>query len=462
MRNKLRGLIGSKAFYKMVIVVVLPIIVQNAITNFVSLLDNLMVGRVGTEQMSGVAITNQLMFVFNLAIFGAVSGAGIFSAQYHGAGNVEGVRHAFRYKLYISLMLCVAAIGLFAFAGSELVSLYLTDTSDPLRAQRTLQYAMDYLHVMLIGLVPFTISQCYAGTLRETGETLVPMLAGIAAVLVNLFFNYLLIFGRFGFPELGIRGAAYATVLSRYVELAIILIYTHTHSKKHPFGKGLYRSLRIPATVIRDITLKGAPLLINELLWSMGTAMLTQIYSMRGLDVVAATNISSTVYNLFSVAFISMGSATSIIVGQALGANEKEVAKDHARKLMFFSAAVCVVISLVLISVSHAIPLLYNTTDVVRALAAKLIICSACMMPFHAFSNCSYFVLRSGGKTLITFIFDCGFVWLMCIPLAYSLTQFTAMTVLSIYICVQLLDIIKAVLGYLLVRMGKWVQNIVA
>lgn len=462
MRTKLRRLIGSKAFYRMLIAVVLPIIVQNAITNFVSLLDNLMVGRVGTEEMSGVAITNQLMFVFNLAIFGAVSGAGIFSAQYHGAGNVEGVRHAFRYKLYISLMLCAIAIALFSVFGSDLISLYLTDTSDPLRVQLTLRHATDYLHIMLIGLIPFALSQCYAGTLRETGETLLPMLAGIAAVLVNLLFNYLLIFGKFGFPELGARGAAYATVLSRYVELAIIVIYTHTHSEKHPFGKGLYRSLRIPATVIRGITLKGAPLLVNELLWSMGTAMLTQIYSMRGLDVVAATNISSTVYNLFSVAFISMGSATSIIVGQALGANERETAKDHAHKLMFFSAVICIVISLVLIAVSHAIPLLYNTTDTVRSLATKLIICLACMMPFHAFSNCSYFVLRSGGKTLVTFVFDCGFVWLMCIPLAYALTRFTALDVLSIYLFVQLLDIVKAVLGYLLVRMGKWVQNIVA
>lgn len=464
MRSKLRKFIGTKAFYRMVIAIVLPIIIQNAITNFVSLLDNLMVGRIGTDEMSGVAITNQLMFVFNLTIFGAVSGAGIFSAQYHGAGNVEGVRHAFRYKLYIALTLCIGAIVLFMCMGPKLVSLYLTDTSDPLRVQNTLKYATEYLHIMLVGLIPFALSQSYAGTLRETGETFVPMLSGIIAVLVNLLFNWLLIFGVpfLGIPAMGIRGAAYATVLSRYVELAIIIIYTHTHTKKHPFAKGLYRSLLIPGKVIRDITVKGLPLLANELIWSMGIALLSQIYSMRGLDVVAATNISSTVSNLFSVAFLSMGSASSIIVGQALGANEIEKAKDYSWKMLAFSTTVAFVMALILAGVSHFIPMLYNTTASVRGMATKLILATCAAMAFHAYTNCSYFILRSGGKTVVTFIFDSGFVWLMSVPLAFILTRFTGLSVVIIYLCIQLLDVIKATFGYILIRSGIWVQNIVA
>jgi len=462
MRSRLGKLIGSKAFYRMVLAIVLPIVIQNAITNFVSLLDTLMVGRIGTEEMSGVAITNQLLFVFNLTVFGAVSGAGIFSAQYHGAGNVEGVRHAFRYKLYIALAICIGSIVLFLSAGPKLISLYLTDTSNPLRVQQTLQYGMEYLEIMCIGLIPFALAQSYAGTLRETGETFVPMLSGIIAVFVNLLFNYLLIFGSFGFPRLGIRGAAYATVLSRYVELAIIAIYTHTHTKKHPFAKGLYRSLRIPGRVIRDITIKGLPLLANELVWSMGIALLSQIYSVRGLDVVAATNISSTVSNLFSVAFLSMGSASAIIVGQALGANEIEKAKDHAWKMLAFASAVALVMSLILASVSPFFPMLYNTTASVRTMATKLILATCAAMAFHAYTNCSYFILRSGGKTGVTFIFDSGFVWGLSVPLAFVLTHFTGMNVVVVYLCIQLLDVVKAVFGYTLIRTGIWVQNIVA
>ena len=462
MSSKLRKLIGNKAFYAMVIAVVVPIIVQNAITNFVNLLDNLMVGRIGTDQMSGVAIANQLIFVFNLTIFGAISGAGIFTAQYHGAGNTEGVRASHRYKLYISLLILAITFVLFLTMGQQLVSLYLTDTSDPVRVQNTLNYAMEYLHVMLLGLIPFAIAQCYSSTLRETGETKLPMYAGVIAVIVNLVFNYLLIFGRFGFPCLGVKGAAYATVLSRYVELAFIAIYSHTHTGRHPFAKNLYRALRIPRTVVVEITRTGLPLLVNELLWSMGVATLSQIYTLRGLDVVAASNISSTVYNLFSVAFMAMGTASSIIVGQSLGANKPETAKADSGKLIAFAVMISLVIGIVLYGFSALIPLLYNTTASVQALATHLIRVTCCMMPFVAISHCSYFIMRSGGKTIITFLFDCVFSWVVNIPVAYLLVHFTGLHVVLVFLCVQALEIPKCIVGATLIKKGIWIQNLVA
>ena len=462
MPSKLRKLVGSRAFYAMVLAVVVPIIVQNAITNFVNLLDNLMVGRIGTDQFSGVAVANQLIYVFNLAVFGAVSGAGIFTAQYCGAGNQEGVRASCRYKLYAGLLLSLGAIALFLLKGRELVLLYLTDDSDPARVADTLHYGLQYLNLMLLGLPPFAIAQSYASTLRETGETRLPMLAGIIAVFVNLIFNYLLIYGKLGFPQLGVQGAAIATVLSRYVELGIIVIYTHSHAKQHPFARGLFRTLSIPRQVVKEITIKGMPLLVNELLWSLGMATLNQIYSLRGLDVVAATSISTTVFNLFSVFFFSMGTAASIIVGQDLGADEVEVAKDHAWKLIAFSVAISVVVGLSLISCSHAIPLLYDVLPSVRSLASQLILVCACMMPANAFCNCEYFIIRSGGKTGITFLFDCGFTWVLCIPLAYCLTHFTAMSVVLIFLCERFLDVIKGVIGLVLVKKGVWIHNIVS
>ena len=461
MSPKLRKLIAPRAFYAMVLAIVIPIIVQNAISNFVNLLDNLMVGRVGTEQMSGVAIANQLTFVFNLTIFGAVSGASIFSSQYHGAGNVEGVRAALRLKLYISVIVSAIAITLFALLGPRLVALYLNEGADPAREQRTLEYGMSYLRIMMVGLTPFALAQSYASTLRETGETAMPMYASILAVLVNLVFNYFLIFGKFGFPCLGVAGAAYATVLSRYVEFAFIAVYTHTHAKKHPFAHGLYRTLRIPLPIVRDITRKGTPLLVNELLWSGSIALLNQIYSLRGLDVVAATNISSVVYNLFSVAFLSMGSATAIIIGQRLGANDIETAKDYCWKLTAFSVVISLVFGLILFCCAGAIPHLYNTTAAVQSLATGLIRISAALMVLHSFSHCAYFILRSGGKTGITFLFDSGFSWVVCIPVAYVLAHFTDMPILPLYFCVQMVDMLKALTGMLLVRSGIWIQNIV-
>ena len=353
-------LFGDRAFYRMVLVIVIPIIVQNAISSFVNLLDNIMVGRLGTEQMSGVSIANQLMFVFNLCVFGGISGAGIFSAQFYGAKNQEGVRGCFRYKVYLVAALVLLALTVFLTTGESLVMRYLNDASDVGRIEQTLTESLDYLHVMLWSLAPFAMTNVYAGTLRETGETRLPMAAGIVAVFVNLSFNWLLIFGHLGFPALGVRGAALATVISRFVELSIVVIYTHTHVERYPFASGLYRTMKVPGRLAKDITIKGLPLLVNEGLWSTGMATLNQCYSLRGLDVVAAMNISSTISNLFAVTFLSMGSAAAIIVGQALGSGDMERAKTRAWHVIVFSILISAATSVLMLIFAPLIPHIYQ------------------------------------------------------------------------------------------------------
>ena len=454
-------LIGNRAFYAMVLSILVPIVVQNAISNFVNLLDNIMVGQVGTEQMSGVSIVNQLMFVFNLCVFGGISGAGIFSAQYAGAKNHEGVCHCFRYKLYLCAVLIVAALTVFLGGGEFLINRFLHDESDATRIATTLSHGMDYLHVMLWGMLPFALTQVYASTLRECGETKLPMIAGIVAVFVNLAFNYLLIFGHLGLPRLGVRGAAIATVLSRFVELAIVVAGTHSNADRYPFVKGVYSSFRVPGDLARQITFKGMPLLINECLWSMGMTVLVQCYSQRGLDVVAAMNISSTVNNLFSVAILSMGSATAIIVGQSLGANNMVRAKEQAWKLIAFSLFLSACTLLLMLLIAPMIPRLYQTSDAVRHLATRLLRIFALCMPLMSFCNSAYFILRSGGKTLITFLFDSGYTWLISVPIAWSLVHLTRLPVETIYLFVQLADIIKCTFGFVLLRKGVWMNNIV-
>ena len=461
-RNLRDRLIGSRAFYAMVLAVVVPIMIQNAITNFVSLLDNIMVGQVGTEPMSGVAIANQLIFVFNLCVFGGISGAGIFAAQFHGASNREGVQNCFRYKFYLSALLVTAAIALFLTRGEQLIRLYLHEDTDPEKVAHTLAHSLRYLHIMLWGLPAFAFTQVYAGTLRETGETALPMRAGIAAVLVNLVFNYLLIFGHLGFPALGVAGAAIATVLSRYVEMAIVVLTAHLNPDRFGFIRGVYATPRVPARLVSQISLKGAPLLVNEALWSMGMATLVQCYSVRGLDVVASMNISSTVSNLFAVTFLSMGSATSIIVGQALGANDLDGARDRATKLIAFAVFISFVTGLIMLCVARFIPRLYRTEEHVRQLATGLLMIYAVCMPLFSFANCAYFVLRSGGKTMLTFFFDSGFTWLLMVPLAWCLVHLTQLDVRMVYLLVQLSDIIKVAFGYALIKKGIWINNMVS
>lgn len=453
--------IGDKAFYRRVLGVAVPIMIQNGITNFVSLLDNIMVGQVGTLQMSGVSIVNGLMFVFNLCIFGACSGAGIFTAQFHGSRDSEGVRHTFRFKILASIALSLLGIGIFLIGGSNLIDLYLTGEGDRAEAAATLGYGLDYLKVMLLGLVPFALSNAYSSTLRETGQTIVPMVAGIVAVFVNLVLNYVLIFGHFGAPAMGVQGAAIATVISRYVELAIVAGWTHLYRSRNPFIRGAFRSMYIPGALLRGIFIKGMPLLVNEFLWSLGMAFMNQCYSTCGLDVVPAMNISSTMYNLGSVVYLSMGSAVGIMMGQMLGANlpESEV-RDSNRKLIVLSIASGVLFGGLMAAVSGLFPLLYNTTDMVRLLATQLICVSAVMLPLNAYTHAAYFTLRSGGQTLVTFLFDSVFVWALCVPLAFVLSRFTAIGILPLYIVCQSTDLLKSVIGWLMIRKGGWIRNL--
>ena len=450
---------GDRQFYKRVIAIVLPIVVQQLITNFVSMLDNIMVGQVGTYPMSGVAIANQLIFVFTLCIFGAISGAGIFGAQFYGDGNHEGVRQAFRYKLWVSVMLTLGAIAVFLLWDTPLISAYLNGT--PEENALTLGFAKDYLAIMLIGLLPYALTQIYASTLRETGQTFVPMLSGLVAVVVNLFLNWVFIFGKLGAPALGVVGAAVATVISRFVELAIIAIWTHANAWRNLFAEGLYKTLLIPSRIVGTITKKGLPLLMNEALWSMSMAMILRCYSVRGIDVVAAYNINSTITQLFNVIALAMGNAIAILIGQLLGAGEMEQARENNRKLITFGLFLGVGVGAVMASCSGLFPRFYDTTDSIRSMAAGFICIAAAYMPVLSYVHSAYFTLRSGGRTGITVLFDCVYSWLVYVPVAYLLSSHTNLPILAVFAIVQGTDLIKAAVGAVLIRKGVWLRNIV-
>ena len=452
----------NRNFNRRILSVALPIMIQNGITNFVQMLDNVMVGRVGTIPMSGVAIVNQLMFVFNLCIFGAASGAGIFTAQFKGKEDDEGIRHTFRFKILVGLLISAVSIGLFLTSGRELVGLYLTGEGTPEEIAATMDYGLGYLKVMLLGLIPFALSNAYSGTLREIGETKVPMVAGIIAVLVNLAGNFILIFGHFGAPALGVQGAAVATVISRFVELAIVAGWTHTHGGRYPFILGALRSFRIPFRLTADIIRKGMPLLINEFLWSTGMAFLSQCYSTRGLEVVAAFNIATTIAQVSNVVFLSLGMSVGILMGQMLGAgvDEDTIRRDN-RRMIRLCVRVCFFVGAATVLISGLFTRLYNTTDAVRAIATGLICLTALMMPINSYNNAMYFTLRSGGQTFVTFVFDSGFSWCVCVPVAFVLSRFTSLPILPLYgICVGL-DVFKIFVGKFLLDRGVWIRRII-
>ena len=453
--------IGDKAFYRYLIFLAFPMIVQNGITSFVSFLDNIMVGQIGTEPMSGVAIVNQLFFVFNICIFGGVSGAGIFSAQFFGKGDFEGQKYTFRFKLYACLLITAIACVLFHFLDEPLISLYLNDGGSVGNTRLALSYGKEYLAIMIFGLLPFAVSQTYVSTIRETGQTFVPMVSGIVAVITNLVLDYVLIFGAFGAPELGVAGAAIATVIARYTECLIVVVWAHRHLYKNPYLIGVYKGLRIPGSILADIFRKGLPLMFNEMLWAVGMAVIVQCYAVRGLEVVAAQNISSTISNLFNIVYLQIGNCISIVVGQKLGAGQLEEAKDADNKIIFFDVACCACISVIMILLGGLFPEIYKTEPGIKALAKNFIIISAMAMPLCAFSHCSYFTLRSGGKTIVTFLFDSVYTWVVMIPYAFVLSRFTTLSITMVFFLVSFTEIIKVIIGFFMIKSNVWLQNIV-
>ena len=457
----LKKYIGTKDFYRKVLAISIPIIIQNGITNFVGLLDNIMVGSLSTEAMSGVSIVNQFIFIFYLMVFGAISAAGIFTAQYRGSSDTEGIRSTFRLKIMITLISTALGTVLFFFIGEALIGTFLHSSEGAGDLALTMSYGKKYLAVMLIGLLPYSLSQVYASTMRETGETVTPMIASVIAVGTNFLLNIVLIFGYLGFPALGVVGAAIATVVSRFAEVAILIICGHTNKKKYGFLVGAYRSFKVPLPLLREVIKRGLPLMANEVLWSVSMTLRNQSYSMRGLDAVAAQNIANTLGNVLNVAYMSLGSAVAIIIGNLLGAGRLEEARDENKKLLAFSVMSGAAMGLLMVALSGVFPSLYNTTDSVRSLSTYMILIIALTMPTGAFSHSTYFTLRSGGRVFSTFLFDCGFNWLTIVPVSIILANFTSLSIVPLFAICQCLDMLKCLIAAYLIKKGSWVRRII-
>lgn len=451
----------KRVIYKRALMLAVPMMIQNGITNMVSQVDKIMVGSIGTDAMTAVSVVVQLIFVFNLAIFVSLSGPGIYAAQYYGQGDMEGFRNTFRIKHWICGACLLGGFLAFTLGGETLIRLYLHGESETIDAALTMTYGKQYLHIMLLGLLPFAVTQIYASSLRETGDSIKPMVAGILSVAVDIAGNWLLIYGNLGMPRLGVRGAAIATVAARVVEMCVVVIWALLRRKEHTFLQGVYRTMLVSRQVAAKIVCKGLPIFFNEFLWAGGLAALTQCYSTLGLEVVAGLNISNAICNLLNVVFVALGSAVGILIGQTLGASQYEKAKKDAFHLMWMTGFVCVGLAVILIALSGVFPQFYDTTEQVRHYGTWFIRITAVFFPVQGFLNALYFTLRSGGKTFVTFLFDSVYTWVIPLPVALILCRFSGLPIFAIYAIVQAADVIKVLVGYVMVKKDIWISNLV-
>ena len=457
----MKKFIGDKKFYKLLLAILLPIVLQQLLTQFVNLIDNIMIGIVGNNEMTGVSLANQILFVYNLCIFGSLGGASIFATQYFGANNKKGYQEAFRYKWLVGILIFIIFTLIIIFFNEPLLKAFINsnegDFTDPVIV---LEQGKKYLLIMLIGNLFFMLKEIYASSLREMKDTLFPMICGVIAIFINLLFNYLLIYGKLGLPALGVSGAAIATVISRVVEFLIIVIYVLIKRHKFDYLIGVFKRPLPKIDSIKRFTPKTLMLLSNEFFWSLGLTVIVSCYSLRGLDAVASLNIANTVCNLFITLGISMGNATGIIIGNLLGKGENKEAKEASYRILGFALVISLSFALLMVASSFIIPNIYDTSDNIREIAKTLIIVGAIFVPVQAFNTCCYFMLRAGGKVLLTIVFDSLYVWIVRLPLAFILANFTSLSVVWLYFLINMTDVIKIFIGYYLVDKGIWLKKL--
>ena len=448
--------IGTKDFYKSVFHIAVPIMIQNVVTNSVSLINNITVSTLGTESLAGVAIANTLISIYYLCIFGEISATGIFGAQFAGRKDHLGERYIFRLMIKFSIIFSSVWMLFFIIAGKPLIGMFLHDSGDGTDIALTLSEAYKYLFTMSISFLPYSVNSAYSEMLRENNRARIPMISSIIALVLSLLLNLILV------PLFGVIGAASASVISRFVECAINVSWTHRFPEEVPYIYHVYDTLKVPAPLANAVLIKGIPLIMSETLWSVGETVITQSYSYHGVNAVAAINMAVTISSLVNTAFFSMGVAIGIILGNILGTGDMEKALDTDRKLLVLSLLIGVAVGLALLGLGVVVPQIYTTqSEEVKNLARMFIWCEAAGAPFRAYGNATYYTVRSGGNTIMTFLYDCGSIWLLSAATAYFLTHFTSLGVVTIYLAVKMVEGVKCLIGTYLVARGAWLTNIV-
>ncbi len=447
----MKQLIGTKQFYRTIIALAGPLVLQQLLTSAVQLVDNFMVGRLGEVAMGSVAIVNQLYFIYILVIFGILGGAGVFAAQYYGAKEYGKLKETFRFKVVAAGFVSLLAILIFTVFAKPLFMIFSDDPT-------IVQGSIDYMTIVKFGFLPWAISTAIGSTFRETGVTKPLFVISLITILTNTILNYLLIFGSFGFPELGIVGAAIATLLARVLELGLTIGLLLR--KGALFNTRLSDLLVIEKKLLGAIIVMTLPLMLNELLWSSGNTIFFFSYSRRGTDALAAMTITSSVSSLVFVFFGGIATAVAVLVGNTLGKNQLELAKENAKKLIAFSVMIALVAGMLLFSLSFFIVHIYNVSQVVKDIAQFNIRVQSFLIPIYTFNVCLFFTFRAGGDTKSTFIFDSGFMMLVSVPVALSLSFFTTLPVTLMFLIVQLTEFPKLSFGLWRYSKGHWIRNL--
>jgi len=449
----LKRYFGDRAFYRSLAAVIIPVMAQQFVTSFVNLIDNIMVGQIGQTALTTVTVANRFYMIANSILLGLCGAASIFIAQNYGADNRKMCQRFFNVNMRwaITVMLMFTAV---LFISPSFAITVFSKTPE------LVELGTEYVKWIRLTYIPFAISFSCMLSLRAIGMNRLSLTIGIMAVFVNVIFNYLLIFGKCGFPQLGVRGAAIATVIARVVEMLAYIFVMLRGSCYFNFDiKGLFKPDR---EVSRALITKALPLTANELLYSLGMSMVFKSYMRTDEMLVAAVSVVDTVINILFIIFSGLSSAVAIFIGGKLGSGDLEGARAESRKILVFGIILAIAFGGICFLVAPIIPGFYKLDDVVNEALVTLIRTKSILLPAYVVNGCTFFILRAGGDTTSTFIMDSVFLWAANVFISTMLSVFTNIGLVPLYILIECLDIPKMGLALWAFKRERWVRNLAA
>jgi len=448
---------GSAQFYKNALTIAVPVMLQALLQNLVSLIDNFMVAGLGDVKMSGVNITNQLLFVFFVALNTIVSAGGIFMSQFNGAKDPEGMRQTFRFKLLTSGLLGVVVSVLSVAIPGQLLGVLVNTNS---ASAEIVASGKEYLALITLTYIPIVVSMVIGSSLREIGKVRPPLVISLVATLVNTFFNWVFIYGNLGAPRLEVRGAAIATIIARVVEMAAFIAYVKI--TKPGFYVRIAEIFRVNFRLYFTILKKSGIIFISEMSWVITETVMTAVYNGRGgAEIVSGMAAGWAIANIFMLVFGAVHTSIGVIVGGTLGRDELDLARTQARWLRSGSLVAGFVVAAVEAFSVLLVPIVFgNLSAESQVVTRHLIWVIAAYMPVWTYLNAQFATARSGGDAIMGAWVDVSVNTTIFLPGIFVLAFMTDLGPIAMYGIVKLTDLIKVAIAAWQLKKERWVHNL--
>ncbi len=442
----------DKIYLRTLVKIALPITIQYFILNSLNAIDVMMIGQLGEVPVAGVGLANEIFFLLSLMVFGIGSGGAIYAAQFWGSKDIRNLHKVLGLSLVGGLLAGLTFALIALLIPEKVLGIY---TNDP----ETIALGSQYLRIVGLCYLPWTITYTYAAILRSTENVRLPMLVSIIALSLNTLLNYLLIMGNFGFPALGVKGAAIATLISRSLECAAMLALVYL--RKTPAAASLKEMFRFDKIFVKKYLKTSIPVVANEILWSLGITTYTAVYAHIGISAIAAVNIAHTIEQLAFVFFMGIGSGCAIMVGNKIGAGDEQTAYKYGKWSLYFSILIALVIGLILILSAPGILTLYNISDVSKGYALNIMRIAGLALWVRG-SNMTIFIgiLRSGGDTRYALFTEMFSMWGIGVPLAFLSASVFHLPVYWVYLIVISDELVKFLIGLRRVYSKRWINNL--